>query len=303
MCSSAEIVRSRRSLNARHRVVRSERPAVVSSARQALELRLLARRRIRGASPGSFIETDRIHGYFIDMRAKTSRRAQPSRRSSCRPASRSLRLAGGSGCSQARLEQPIGSSGSATCSQEERSGVARSCAGGTTLARASIASNRRSTARWRRRRPHPSFVRAYTHDRGRTPGRPRVAAHSARCSKRAPTSSPRRRRPCSRGGPERAPESDPQRLDLCPLGPPGCSHRARRRPGAGQMLAASTDCLLATLSSYDVGWWTKYSLYPHRLPDLAKPFYHRLHVDQLDVHAPAYRNRRVSRNRNSVAKL
>jgi hypothetical protein len=37
------------------------------------------------------------------------------------------------------------------------------------------------------------------------------------------------------------------------------------------------------LPQYDVGWWSKYSLYPHRLPDLAKPFYHRLHVTQLDV--------------------
>ena len=49
------------------------------------------------------------------------------------------------------------------------------------------------------------------------------------------------------------------------------------------MLAASTDCLLATLPRYDIGWWTKYSLYPHRLPDFAKPFYHRLRVDQLDA--------------------
>ena len=52
---------------------------------------------------------------------------------------------------------------------------------------------------------------------------------------------------------------------------------------AREMLSASTDCLRSTLPSYDIGWWTKYSLYPHRLPDLAKPFYHRLHVDQLDV--------------------
>ena len=52
---------------------------------------------------------------------------------------------------------------------------------------------------------------------------------------------------------------------------------------AGEMKAASIDCLRRKLPSYDVGWWTKYSLYPHRLPDLAKPFYHRLHVDQLDV--------------------
>jgi heparosan-N-sulfate-glucuronate 5-epimerase len=38
-----------------------------------------------------------------------------------------------------------------------------------------------------------------------------------------------------------------------------------------------------SLPLYDVGWWSRYSLYPHRLVDLAKPFYHRLHVAQLDA--------------------
>lgn len=47
----------------------------------------------------------------------------------------------------------------------------------------------------------------------------------------------------------------------------------------------STACLLRMIGSYDVGWWSRYSLYPHRLPDLAKPFYHRLHVHQLEVTA------------------
>jgi hypothetical protein len=58
---------------------------------------------------------------------------------------------------------------------------------------------------------------------------------------------------------------------------------ALKEPRAGQMLATSMNCLRAKLSSYDVGWWTKYSLYPHLLVDLAKPFYHRLHVDQLEI--------------------
>jgi len=52
---------------------------------------------------------------------------------------------------------------------------------------------------------------------------------------------------------------------------------------AEEMLAESTACLVETLPRYDVGWWSRYSLYPHRLPDLAKLFYHRLHVDQLEV--------------------
>jgi hypothetical protein len=52
---------------------------------------------------------------------------------------------------------------------------------------------------------------------------------------------------------------------------------------AGDMLAASIVCLRVKLPAYDLGWWTKYSLYPHLLADLAKPFYHRLHVDQLEI--------------------
>lgn len=52
---------------------------------------------------------------------------------------------------------------------------------------------------------------------------------------------------------------------------------------AAEMVEASTSCLVDLLPRYDVGWWSRYSLYPHRLPDLAKLFYHRLHVDQLEV--------------------
>jgi heparosan-N-sulfate-glucuronate 5-epimerase len=53
--------------------------------------------------------------------------------------------------------------------------------------------------------------------------------------------------------------------------------------GAGQTYQASLNCLRQMLDNYDVGWWTRYSLYPHLLPDLAKPFYHRLHIDQVEV--------------------
>jgi heparosan-N-sulfate-glucuronate 5-epimerase len=52
---------------------------------------------------------------------------------------------------------------------------------------------------------------------------------------------------------------------------------------AANMFQSSIACLLRMLGSYDVGWWTRYSLYPHLLPDLAKPFYHRLHVHQVEV--------------------
>ena len=42
-------------------------------------------------------------------------------------------------------------------------------------------------------------------------------------------------------------------------------------------------CLRRRLGLYDTGWWSRYSLYPHRLPDLAKPFYHRIHATQAAI--------------------
>lgn len=53
--------------------------------------------------------------------------------------------------------------------------------------------------------------------------------------------------------------------------------------GAAALTEASTACLASTLPRYDTGWWSRYSLYPHAVPDLAKPFYHRLHVTQLEI--------------------
>jgi len=44
---------------------------------------------------------------------------------------------------------------------------------------------------------------------------------------------------------------------------------------------ASAEALAKMLLEYDVGWWTRYSLFPPVAPDLAKPFYHRIHVVQL----------------------
>jgi heparosan-N-sulfate-glucuronate 5-epimerase len=54
---------------------------------------------------------------------------------------------------------------------------------------------------------------------------------------------------------------------------------------AGTRFRESADALAAILNRYDVGWWTRYSLYPHALADLAKPFYHRLHVTQMEAMA------------------
>ena len=50
-----------------------------------------------------------------------------------------------------------------------------------------------------------------------------------------------------------------------------------------RLAAETTECLAESISLYDTGWWTRYSLYPHRVPDLAKPFYHRLHVVQTEI--------------------
>jgi hypothetical protein len=60
--------------------------------------------------------------------------------------------------------------------------------------------------------------------------------------------------------------------------------------GAADMFQSSIACLRRMLGAYDVGWWTRYSLYPHLLPDLAKPFYHRLHVHQVEVMYRLYRH-------------
>jgi heparosan-N-sulfate-glucuronate 5-epimerase len=49
---------------------------------------------------------------------------------------------------------------------------------------------------------------------------------------------------------------------------------------ARRLYEASLECLIRKLPKYDVGWWTKYSLFPHPTADLAKPFYHRLHIAQ-----------------------
>jgi len=49
---------------------------------------------------------------------------------------------------------------------------------------------------------------------------------------------------------------------------------------AERLFESSSKALAARLSLYDTGWWSKYSLLEG---DLAKPFYHRLHIVQLRV--------------------
>jgi heparosan-N-sulfate-glucuronate 5-epimerase len=45
----------------------------------------------------------------------------------------------------------------------------------------------------------------------------------------------------------------------------------------------SASGIVALLPRYDIGWWSLYSLYDHGRPDLAKPFYQRLHPVMLDA--------------------
>lgn len=54
-------------------------------------------------------------------------------------------------------------------------------------------------------------------------------------------------------------------------------------PLARELFAAAARTLLANLDRYDTGYWSLYELSPTRLPMLASPFYHRLHVVQLEV--------------------
>lgn len=53
-------------------------------------------------------------------------------------------------------------------------------------------------------------------------------------------------------------------------------------PEAATLFDESLQALLATLDEYDTGWWSRYSLWADGR-DLAKPFYHRIHVVQLEA--------------------
>ena len=51
----------------------------------------------------------------------------------------------------------------------------------------------------------------------------------------------------------------------------------RAAAGFGQ----GAETLAGNLDRWDAGFWSRYDLYPHRVVNLANPFYHRLHIDQL----------------------
>jgi hypothetical protein len=52
---------------------------------------------------------------------------------------------------------------------------------------------------------------------------------------------------------------------------------------AREQFDASAAGLVRLLPRYDIGWWSLYSLGDHGRPDLAKPFYQRLHPELLEA--------------------
>ena len=54
---------------------------------------------------------------------------------------------------------------------------------------------------------------------------------------------------------------------------------------ASRLFAEAVTTLAENLGRYDTGYWSLYELSPMRLPMLASPFYHRLHIVQLKVMA------------------
>lgn len=43
------------------------------------------------------------------------------------------------------------------------------------------------------------------------------------------------------------------------------------------------ETLAANLERWDTGFWSRYDLYPHRVVNVASPFYHALHITQLEA--------------------
>ena len=50
---------------------------------------------------------------------------------------------------------------------------------------------------------------------------------------------------------------------------------------AAALFDKGVQALETRLPLYDVGYWSRYCLYPHRVPNVASPFYHELHIAQL----------------------
>ncbi|WP_081614396.1 D-glucuronyl C5-epimerase family protein [Novipirellula maiorica] len=48
-----------------------------------------------------------------------------------------------------------------------------------------------------------------------------------------------------------------------------------------ELAKAGAETLAKMLPRYDVGYWSRYGLFPHPSPNVASPFYHELHIAQL----------------------
>lgn len=77
---------------------------------------------------------------------------------------------------------------------------------------------------------------------------------------------------------------------------------------AEQLFRAGASSLVSNLHRWDTGYWSLYDLYPHPVPNVASPFYHRLHIDLLDAfesvwpddRVPEFRRRLLRYQRNPL---
>jgi hypothetical protein len=53
--------------------------------------------------------------------------------------------------------------------------------------------------------------------------------------------------------------------------------------GSRRAFEQALDGLAANLHRWDNGYWSRYDLYPHPVPNVASPAYHELHLQQLDA--------------------
>lgn len=58
---------------------------------------------------------------------------------------------------------------------------------------------------------------------------------------------------------------------------------ATRSADARDLFAGCVKTLISNLERYDLGFWSRYELSGTRLPMIASPFYHRLHITQLRI--------------------
>lgn len=88
--------------------------------------------------------------------------------------------------------------------------------------------------------------------------------------------------------------------------------RYTRDGNAEHLYEQGLESLKIALESYDVGFWSRYDLFPSRLINVASPFYHQLHIAQLEAlwficrlpefRAVALRWRSYQRSRPSVVR-